>query len=413
MTWVPERWHPLRAMRGRDPEELHRASTPLELLFDLAFVVAFGLAADQLTERVAAGHLFPGLFVFVAVMVAICWDWMSFSWFASAYDTDDWASRLVTMFQMTGVLVFALGLPEIFSYLDGDGPLDVAVALSGYLAMRTATVAQRIRAGIQDRSRRRQNISSAVPVAVAQLGWVLLVVIAPPPALLAVFGAALFVVELLGPVIAERGSGGTPWNPHHIAERYSLLTIIALGEVVAGTIAAVGALTAGQGWSVQAMLIALLGTALAFGLWWAYFIVPTGELLTVRRSRGTAWGFGHILLFISIAATGAGLHVAARSLEGDTHINTAGTIAAIALPATTFVVALLGIVTLLLGRVRRVFVIHFGSAAAVATISIFLAAVGAPLLLCLAVVTAAPWILVAGHEAMRPESPNAEARLGA
>ena len=34
-------------MGGRDPDEDHRAATPLELLFDLTFVVAFGIAADE------------------------------------------------------------------------------------------------------------------------------------------------------------------------------------------------------------------------------------------------------------------------------------------------------------------------------------------------------------------------------
>src|SRR4051794_38787602 len=34
--------HSLTRMTGRDPNESHRAATPLELLFDLAFVAAFG-----------------------------------------------------------------------------------------------------------------------------------------------------------------------------------------------------------------------------------------------------------------------------------------------------------------------------------------------------------------------------------
>ena len=32
---------------GRDPDEAHRTATPLELLFDLTFVVAFGIAAER------------------------------------------------------------------------------------------------------------------------------------------------------------------------------------------------------------------------------------------------------------------------------------------------------------------------------------------------------------------------------
>ena len=58
----------------------------------------------------------------------------------------------------------------------------------------------------------------------------------------------LFVVELMGPWIAETRKGGTPWHAHHIAERYGLLTIIALGEGVIGTVASLSAVVAAQGW---------------------------------------------------------------------------------------------------------------------------------------------------------------------
>lgn len=43
-------------MLGRDPGESHRASTTLELLFDLTFVVAISLCGAQLAHAVAAGH---------------------------------------------------------------------------------------------------------------------------------------------------------------------------------------------------------------------------------------------------------------------------------------------------------------------------------------------------------------------
>jgi low temperature requirement protein LtrA len=38
--------------------------------------------------------------------LAISWAWINFSWFASAYDTDDWIYRLTTMLQMVGVIVW-------------------------------------------------------------------------------------------------------------------------------------------------------------------------------------------------------------------------------------------------------------------------------------------------------------------
>ena len=101
-------------MSGRDPHEHHRVATPLELLFDLTFVVAFGAAGNELAHALAEGHVASGLIGFGLAMFGTCWAWINFSWFASAYDTDDWAFRLLTMVQMAGVLIFALGLYELF-----------------------------------------------------------------------------------------------------------------------------------------------------------------------------------------------------------------------------------------------------------------------------------------------------------
>jgi low temperature requirement protein LtrA len=47
-------------MSGRDPNERHRAATPLELLYDLTFVVAFGVAANSLRTCSPKAILRPG-----------------------------------------------------------------------------------------------------------------------------------------------------------------------------------------------------------------------------------------------------------------------------------------------------------------------------------------------------------------
>ena len=95
---------------GPRPDEAHRAATPLELLFDLTFVIAFGIAASEFAHLLAEDHVGAGLAAFAFATFAICWAWINFSWFASAYDTDDWIYRLTTMLQMVGVIILALGL---------------------------------------------------------------------------------------------------------------------------------------------------------------------------------------------------------------------------------------------------------------------------------------------------------------
>ena len=146
----------LRRMVPRRIDEEHRVSTPLELLFDLTFVIAFATAAEQLAELVARGHYGAGLAAFGFAMFAVCWAWVNFSWFASAYDTDDWVFRLVTMVQMVGVLILALGLPRMFASIDKGVRPDNAVMVAGYVIMRVALVGQWLRAAAQDAPRRRR-----------------------------------------------------------------------------------------------------------------------------------------------------------------------------------------------------------------------------------------------------------------
>src|SRR5713226_2781307 len=147
--------HDSRRMRGRDPHETHRVATPLELLFDLTFATSFGLAASEVASVVAEGHFITGLLGFGFASFAICWAWINFSWFASAYDTDDWIFRVVTLRQMVGVLVLAIGLPRMFASIERGERVDNSVMVLGYVIMRVALVLQWLRAARQDPARRR------------------------------------------------------------------------------------------------------------------------------------------------------------------------------------------------------------------------------------------------------------------
>ncbi|MDQ1550645.1 MAG: hypothetical protein QOD50_67, partial [Actinomycetota bacterium] len=97
-------------MSPRDSDEPHRASSPLELLFDLTFVVAVAQVADELAKTIQSGHALQGIIPFVMVFFAIWWAWMNFTWFASAHESDDVAYRLLALVQMAGVVVLAAGL---------------------------------------------------------------------------------------------------------------------------------------------------------------------------------------------------------------------------------------------------------------------------------------------------------------
>ncbi|MCU1446909.1 low temperature requirement protein A [Cryobacterium sp.] len=107
-----------RRMTARNTAESHRAASPLELLFDLTFVVAVAQLVVQLAHGIEGGHGAEAVGPFLMVFFAIWWAWMNFTWFASAYDTDDVPDRLLTMLQMGGVLVLAAGVPAAFDDQD-------------------------------------------------------------------------------------------------------------------------------------------------------------------------------------------------------------------------------------------------------------------------------------------------------
>jgi low temperature requirement protein LtrA len=289
-------------MTGRDHDEKHRVSSPLELLFDLTFVVAVAQVAVQLAHSIADGTVvqFGGV-AYLMVFFAIWWAWINFTWFASAYDTDDIPYRLLTMLQMAGVLVLAAGVPDAFAHQQFFG-----VTL-GYFIMRIALVSQWVRAAVENPAGRTTALRYAVGIVVVQAGWILRLLL---PAELAI--ASFVVLALLDvsvPVWAER-SGMTPWHPHHIAERYGLFTIILLGESVSAATIAVQGIIASSGVSLDLVIIAAAGLVLIFALWWLYFMESAAEGLSRSPTRSFLWGYGHYPLFAAIAAIGAALEVA-------------------------------------------------------------------------------------------------------
>lgn len=385
-------------MMGRDPHESHRVATPLELLFDLTFVVAFGVAASEFAHLLAAGHVAAGLASFFFAMFAVCWAWINFSWFASAYDTDDWVYRLTTMVQMVGVIIVALGLPQLYASIEHGEHVDNGVVVAGYVVMRIAMVAQWLRAAKQDPPRRKACVTYAMWITAAQIGWFVSIFVSTSvPVTLAIVLGLMFV-EALGPFIAETRLGGTPWHAHHIAERHGLFTIIALGEGVVGTVASLSAVLGEQGWSVGAVFVAVAGTGLTFGMWWIYFVFPPAEILHARRERSFLFGYLHILVFASIVATGAGLHAAAYYIEHHSELGSVATVLSVVIPVGSYILMVYVLYAVMTQTVHLFQVLMLILTAAVLGLAVLLAANGISMANCLLVVTLAPVVPVVGYE---------------
>jgi low temperature requirement protein LtrA len=395
---LDDRAHHRRRFSGRDPGEDHRAATPLELLYDLTLVVAFGVASDELAHFVADEHVLGGVAGFAFAAFGASWAWINYSWFASAYDTDDWVFRLATLVQMVGVIVFALGLPQMFESIDHGDTLDNGVMVSGYVVMRVALLFLWWQVSRHDPARRDAARTYIATIGLAQAGWIALVLVDLPVVTTFLLFVPLFAIEFAGPFLAER-KADTPWHAHHIAERYGLLVIITLGEVILGTVASLNAVVHGEaGWSTDAVLLAISGVGLTFGCWWMYFSLPWGEPLARDRSHSFTFRYGHLAIFGPLAAMGAGLHVAAYQLEGEAKIGDTGTVLSVVIPVAIFALALYGLYSLLFRTADRFHLWLMAGTALLLLAAVLLAAAGAGVPVSLLVVALAPVVTIVGFE---------------
>ena len=327
---------PLRyPMVGRDATEDHRVSTPLELFFDLTFVVAVAQAAAALHNGFVTGDAAGAIAVFPMAFFAIWWAWMNFTWFASAYDTDDALYRVTVFVQMVGVLIVAAGIPRAFK---SD---DFGVMTLGYVVMRLAMVSQWARAAASDAARRRSARRYAAGIAVVQAGWVARLALGKGPGTVAL--VVLVIAELAIPVWAET-VGRTTWHPRHMAERYGLFTIIVLGEsVLSATIGVQAAIDSDERLAGLVPVI-IGGLLIVFMMWWIYFDMPRERAtealrasFSARLSGAFSWGYGHYFVFAAVAATGAGLAVAVDRATGRTSLPRWEAGAATTVPVTIYV----------------------------------------------------------------------------
>lgn len=326
----PVRRYRLAPMRPRDRDEPGRTASPLELFFDLVFVVAVSIAAAQLHHALTEAHVVDGLVAYGIVFFGIWWAWMNFTWFATAFATDDWLYRILTFVQMAGVLVLAAGIEPAF--VDRD----YALLVYGYVVMRVAMIAQWLRASRHaGRSRRATHIYAAGITAV-QVLWLLMLTL--PETAQNVVLVVLVGAELAVPVIAEK-TGQTPWHPHHITERYGLFTLILLGEsLLASANAIIEALHKEQalGPLIAISILALVVTA---ALWWIYFWPPHHTAISTF-GNSLRYGYVHYFVFASAGALSAGIEV---EIDTVTHTSELSDIAAsftVTIPISIFILSI-------------------------------------------------------------------------
>ncbi len=242
--------------------------TPLELFFDLVFV----LALTQCTTLLTRTPTWEGMLKALLVLGMLWWSWGGYAWLTSVVDPEEGAVRLAMFAAMAAFLVAALCVPGAF----GSEALLFACA---YAAVRAAHIVLFLIASREDPQLRHSvlGLSGSTAIGVALL---FAAAFAGGTARLALWGLAL-VLDFGGPYLF--GAEGWKLVPGHFAERHGAVVIIALGEsIVAVGIAARATIGAGV------VLAAVLGVVIAAALWWAYFDVSA--IIAARRLASAAEG---------------------------------------------------------------------------------------------------------------------------
>ena len=283
--------------------------TPLELFFDLVFV----LAITQCTALMSHHPTWSGLAQGLLVLGMLWWAWTGYAWLTSVVDPEEGAVRLVMFGAIAALLLVSLCVPEAF------GNLALAFALI-YGVVRTAHIALFMLASPEDDALRHSVLALAAStlVAVALLAAASLF---DGLAQGALWALALFL-DMGGPYFF--GSEGWKLVPGHFAERHGLIIIIALGEsIVAIGFGAAGALTLGIGTA------AVLGVALTAAMWWIYFdivaIVAARRLADAEPGQvqnemaRDSYSYMHLLMVAGIVLVALGLKKTIGHVEDHLH----------------------------------------------------------------------------------------------
>ena len=243
--------------------------TPLELFFDLVFV----LAITQCTALMSQHPTWSGLAQGVLVLAVLWWSWTGYTWLTSVVDPEEGAVRIAMFAAMAAFLVVSIAVPKAF----GDLALEFAIA---YGAVRAAHIALFVLASRDDPGLRHSVGALAVSTAI---GVGLLV---GASFLDGLAQGGLWVLALALDMGGPFFFGAEGWKlvPGHYAERHGLIIIIALGESIVAI--GVGA-HAHLDWGIAAA--AVLGIAVSAALWWMYFdivaIVSRRRLIDAPEGR--------------------------------------------------------------------------------------------------------------------------------
>ncbi len=272
--------------------------TSLELFFDLVFVFVI----TQLTAVIVGTPTWTGVVRALLMLSVVWWMYAGYAWLTNALPPTTGRRRVLVLLAMGGFFVVALAIPDAF----GDSGVVLGVA---YLCVVVVHLALFATAGGSQTA----SILRLAPFNLLAAACVLGAGFADGGLRYALWAAA-FVVEVVGPFLAG-GQSGFRIRSGHFVERHGLLVLIVLGE----SVVAVGVGVEGRKLTANLIVSALLGLAVAAGLWWTYFDREDSRAEEALRRAPVeqrpwlalwAFGYAHLALLFGIVVLAAGMHFA-------------------------------------------------------------------------------------------------------
>ena len=233
-----------------------RTASRLELFFDLAYVLCVAqIASSFLTDLDRDGVLeFLGLF-------AVVWlSWVQFTLHNNRFDTDDLILRFAKLAAMLAILGAAASMSDALG--DKVIPFTCSYALG-----RVILAALYFRAWWHVPDARGTTTVYLVSMTGVAALWVISLAV-PVPWKFVVWSMAT-LIDVAAPIVAGRRPGRAPLHLEHLPERFGLLVILVLGEVIAGIVTGVH----DTKWASLSVVIGVAGFLVSAALWWAYFDV--------------------------------------------------------------------------------------------------------------------------------------------
>ncbi|MEK4239275.1 MULTISPECIES: low temperature requirement protein A [Paenibacillus] len=271
--------------------------TWLELFYDLLFVAAVSKASHVLLHVEAGTIPLEYLSKFILIFIPIWWAWVGQSLFVNRFGQDIFSHRIFLILQLFFVLIMTASLSVNFDQY-------YMPFLIGYVGLRAMTAIQYLTVNKNEAADRKDTARY-----LGSRFWIGLVI----SALSLFFDSWIryvvlytgITIDILLPLIGRRYLVKSPINTHHLLERFSLFTLILLGESVVSILAVLQS----SHWTWQSILFALLTFLLIIAMWWQYFDNVEKKVDKTIETAGQTIIYGHLFIYVSLSMIAASIQL--------------------------------------------------------------------------------------------------------